>query len=612
MPAEDHGGHALAPARAQRHRRGLDAGPGGPGVVEQQHPGRRPAALPGSRSGSRSRPGCRRRAAPPARPTAAAGRARPARGADGGRRAPGRSGRRPGAWAGPAGRPARPHATSTARARAGTPAAGRSAPGGRPPRPAGRTCTATAGGRAGRPSRRRRPARTTLASEPGAHCQCRSHWKQRARPGAAGPKQVRHRPGAAGGGADQPAACSSARRASRSQTGPGGRPGRAADPCGRRYGQPTTFRAAAPAGRAGGRCRPILPCRSMRASQAIVLLVVPVSWRTARVRHRDPGGGLPPAVAAARARAGLTPMGGDDASRDNRVRLPMPSPVIYAGATVSYRATVGMTVMRMPRTAAGSAAADHGAGGAASGAGAAAPRLTARRPVPGPRVPAARVPRMAGHPATVPAPGARPPTARPRRPPRPPRSPLPGPLPRPRSAGARGPRGGRAWSPYCCGGTGWRSLLIVAGVALRLLAQFSYGPALLYIDSVKYLYDAWPGGRPARLRRAAEADPGGRQPQRRRGGPAPAGPGHGGDAVPGAGAPRRAALAGRAGHGAGPAGRLPAPDRVDDHARRLVRGRDRGRGGRPALAAADHRADVPAGRRRSSAWRPPSARWARS
>ncbi|HMH89567.1 MAG TPA: hypothetical protein VK586_00640 [Streptosporangiaceae bacterium] len=40
------------------------------------------------------------------------------------------------------------------------------------------------------------------------------------------------------------------------------------------------------------------------------------------------------------------------------------------------------------------------------------------------------------------------------------------------------------------------TVLLAAGVALRLLAQFSYGPALIYIDSVKYLYGAWPASDP--------------------------------------------------------------------------------------------------------------------
>ena len=82
-------------------------------------------------------------------------------------------------------------------------------------------------------------------------------------------------------------------------------------------------------------------------------------------------------------------------------------------------------------------------------------------------------------------------------------------------------------------------VLLAAGLALRVLAQFSYGPALIYIDSVKYLYGAWPGADPARLRRPAEADPGRRQPQRRRGRPARADAGHRADPVPAAAAARR-------------------------------------------------------------------------
>ena len=40
------------------------------------------------------------------------------------------------------------------------------------------------------------------------------------------------------------------------------------------------------------------------------------------------------------------------------------------------------------------------------------------------------------------------------------------------------------------------SILLLAGFVLRLLAQIAYRPALLYIDSVKYLYNAWPGTDP--------------------------------------------------------------------------------------------------------------------
>ena len=40
------------------------------------------------------------------------------------------------------------------------------------------------------------------------------------------------------------------------------------------------------------------------------------------------------------------------------------------------------------------------------------------------------------------------------------------------------------------------SLLLAAGLALRALTQVSFSPALLYIDSVKYLYGAWPAADP--------------------------------------------------------------------------------------------------------------------
>jgi hypothetical protein len=38
--------------------------------------------------------------------------------------------------------------------------------------------------------------------------------------------------------------------------------------------------------------------------------------------------------------------------------------------------------------------------------------------------------------------------------------------------------------------------LLVAGLVLRVLAQITYRPALLYIDTLKYLYNAWPGTDP--------------------------------------------------------------------------------------------------------------------
>jgi hypothetical protein len=40
------------------------------------------------------------------------------------------------------------------------------------------------------------------------------------------------------------------------------------------------------------------------------------------------------------------------------------------------------------------------------------------------------------------------------------------------------------------------TLLLLAGVVLRVLAQIAYRPALLYIDTLKYLYNAWPGSDP--------------------------------------------------------------------------------------------------------------------
>jgi hypothetical protein len=40
------------------------------------------------------------------------------------------------------------------------------------------------------------------------------------------------------------------------------------------------------------------------------------------------------------------------------------------------------------------------------------------------------------------------------------------------------------------------ALLLAGGMALRILTQVSFSPALLYIDSVKYLYHAWPEADP--------------------------------------------------------------------------------------------------------------------
>ena len=40
------------------------------------------------------------------------------------------------------------------------------------------------------------------------------------------------------------------------------------------------------------------------------------------------------------------------------------------------------------------------------------------------------------------------------------------------------------------------SVVIAAGLVLRLLAQIAYHPALLYVDTLKYLYNAWPAADP--------------------------------------------------------------------------------------------------------------------
>src|SRR5262249_8385067 len=38
--------------------------------------------------------------------------------------------------------------------------------------------------------------------------------------------------------------------------------------------------------------------------------------------------------------------------------------------------------------------------------------------------------------------------------------------------------------------------LLAAGLAARVLALMAYHPALLYVDTLKYLYNAWPGADP--------------------------------------------------------------------------------------------------------------------
>ena len=59
----------------------------------------------------------------------------------------------------------------------------------------------------------------------------------------------------------------------------------------------------------------------------------------------------------------------------------------------------------------------------------------------------------------------------------------PGPAARGPAAAAR-----RRWP--ACGGTGWPRVLLAAGLVLRVLAQLAYRPALFYIDTTRYLYNA--------------------------------------------------------------------------------------------------------------------------
>ena len=112
--------------------------------------------------------------------------------------------------------------------------------------------------------------------------------------------------------------------------------------------------------------------------------------------------------------------------------------------------------MRMPKTAATSAASAHAAAIGAPADGTAATAGTDGAPAGQPPVAAAEPPAAADRPAA-----------------------------------SRGTRAvallGRNWLAV---------LLLAAGIALRVLVQVSYSPALLYIDSVKYLYNAWPGADP--------------------------------------------------------------------------------------------------------------------
>src|SRR5215471_5417226 len=76
---------------------------------------------------------------------------------------------------------------------------------------------------------------------------------------------------------------------------------------------------------------------------------------------------------------------------------------------------------------------------------------------------------------------------------------------RPDAAGATGAAPGRAgqagrtWAARA--GTAARrhwlvTILVAAGLALRVLAQVAYHPALIYVDTLKYLYGASPGSEP--------------------------------------------------------------------------------------------------------------------
>ncbi len=72
------------------------------------------------------------------------------------------------------------------------------------------------------------------------------------------------------------------------------------------------------------------------------------------------------------------------------------------------------------------------------------------------------------------------------------------------AVGLRARRGTRRWAPI----TGWAAALVLirrhwlvtalltVGLALRVMTALAYRPALLYIDSIKYLFGAYPGNDP--------------------------------------------------------------------------------------------------------------------
>ena len=129
------------------------------------------------------------------------------------------------------------------------------------------------------------------------------------------------------------------------------------------------------------------------------------------------------------------------------------------------------------------------------------------------------------------------------------------------------------------------AILLAAGLVLRVLTQLAYQPALLFIDSIKYLFGAYAGNDPPGYQLALKVFLRVGTLPMVVASAAPGRPGHGRGAVPDPAPPRRAALARRPGDRTRSPGRLPAADRAVDHARHGVRGPDRRGPGRPALAA---------------------------
>jgi len=120
--------------------------------------------------------------------------------------------------------------------------------------------------------------------------------------------------------------------------------------------------------------------------------------------------------------------------------------------------------MRTPKTAAGTAGSPAGGASTTDAAGADAP--------PDGALPPGAVVLPPGAVATATQPGARPGSWR------------------------RRPGGWRADAAPVLRRHWLAAALLLAGLVLRVLAQIAYRPALLYIDTVKYLYNAWPGTDP--------------------------------------------------------------------------------------------------------------------